>query len=88
MYFLKLIPKEDSKSSRISFSTRLRSSLSSITPTSSFVNRNTNNQNGHSPSIISDDRSSGVESLIPSPISSPVVSLFYRIKKKLQIQFL
>jgi hypothetical protein len=69
----KLTPKEDLKSSRITFSTRLRSNLSSITPTSSFVNRNTNNQNGHSPSIISDDRSSGVESLIPSPISSPIL---------------
>jgi hypothetical protein len=77
---LKLVPKEPSKSPRITFSTRLRSSQSSITPASSFVNRNTPNRNGNISSVTSpdqyDDRSSGVGSLIPSPVHSPVVSLF------------
>ncbi len=73
--FFKLIPNDVSKSTRFTFSTRLRSSQSCITPVSLFVNRNINNQNAQTPSIASDDRSSGVESLIPSPIQSPVVSI-------------
>jgi hypothetical protein len=79
-FVFKLIPKDDSKSPRFIFSTRLRSTQSSITPTSSFVNRNTANRNGNISSVTSpdqyDDRSSGVGSLIPSPVHSPVVSVF------------
>ncbi|UJR28016.1 hypothetical protein I4U23_009276 [Adineta vaga] len=76
----KLVPKEEFKSPRFIFSTRLhsRSSSSTIIPSSSsFVNRNITNQNGRTSSMIShtqdDDRSSGISSLIPSPVHSPVM---------------
>ncbi|CAF3979821.1 unnamed protein product, partial [Rotaria sp. Silwood1] len=82
--YSKCTDKDESKNSCISFSTRLRNKQSNITippppppPISSFVNRNINNRNGYASSIISndqyDDRSSGVGSLILSPVQSPVV---------------
>ncbi|CAF0894236.1 unnamed protein product [Rotaria sordida] len=83
--YSKCIKNGGSKSSCISFSTRLRNKPSIITSppppppptTSSFVNRNINNRNGYASSITSndpyDDRSSGVGSLILSPVQSPVM---------------
>ncbi|CAF0754772.1 unnamed protein product [Adineta steineri] len=66
----KLVPRDEvSKSPRIIFSTRLHSRQSNPITASSFVNRNINNAS----SITFDDRSSGVGSLIPSPVHSPVI---------------
>lgn len=86
MFLSKLKPAEQSKTPRIIFSSRLHSRQSNITPTSSFVNRDKNTQNGHTSSILSDDRSSGVESLIPSPVPSPVVNTIYFLLEKTNIQ--
>ncbi|CAM4756921.1 unnamed protein product [Rotaria magnacalcarata] len=69
--------KHPSKGSPFTFSTRLRNRQLDTTPTSSFVNRNVKNRNGCSSSIAShdpyDDQSSGVGSLVLSPVQSPVM---------------
>lgn len=81
-FVLKPIHKNPSKGSPFTFSTRLRNKQLDTTPTSSFVNRNVKNRNGCSSSIAShdpyDDQSSGVGSLVLSPVQSPVVSMISR----------
>ncbi|CAF0900169.1 unnamed protein product [Adineta ricciae] len=77
----RLTLKPVSESPRFIFSTRLQSRPPSTVmpsaPSSSFVNRNIHNHNGHTSSMAShsefDDRSSGISSLIPSPVHSPVM---------------